>query len=566
MKTSKYILLLIVTFKTYAQNISTLDPEQEKKVDKIFEDAGWKMPHTAGIAFAIIKDGNVVYKKSFGASDIENKIPITSRTRFNLAHTSVHFTAYAMLKLVTEGKISLKDDVRKHLEPLSNFDQKVTLEDLLRSSSGIYDHDVLLGICGWSPTDNFSQNNILKLISLQKNPVFEPGTAYTRSDTNFVLLARLIAKISGKSFKAYMEGDIFIPLGMNDTFVRTNSTSLDDRIAKAYRNQDEKIFGNESRNELSGNNNIFSSIEDLILWEKHLANKNDEHKQIIDLMDTSVTLDDGRTNSTSWGDLTLGQLYGHKERGVFSTYIVGSLGGHDSSIFKFPNQDYVAIALSNDGNGYNGYTGVIAAHNILEQHFTEPETVDFSTIKTKKIHARDLKKHEGFYWDQEGELTREIKVVDDTLRYIRSSENITPLIPLDSGKFQMKMRFDDKVYVNFPKDDPNTMFYEYFGAKPIEFEKYKPITYNAQNFKNKLEGTYYNKEYGVVFKARAAKNGLVLSNAKIGDMVYLPIKPTLFLGDKWFMRSIEFSKDDNENITGFYVRNDAIRNLWFKRI
>lgn len=561
-----FCIAILLALSSNAQNQSSLTPELEQKVDRIFEEESWKMPDTPGISFAILQDKKVIYKKCFGASDIENKVPITSKTRFNLANTSSHFTAYAILKLVAENKIALDTDIRKHVEALKNFSHKVTIRDLLRGSSGIYDFYVLMSINGWDLRDNFSQQDILKLVSLQKEACFTPGTDYAMSRTNFVILAELIEHISKKSYAKYMQEDVFIPAGMKNTFVRTNAHSIYPNLAKAYRTTNEKVFTNDSKNQIIGGNNIFSSIDDLILWEQHLAKNTEKQKKVIALLNTPVKLNDGRTNSTSRGNLTLGQLYGHKERGVFSTYITGSSGGHDSSIFKFPNQNYIAIALSNDGNGYNGYTGVIAAHRILENHFTEPETVDFSTIKTKKISNNKLKSFEGRYWDQLGELSREIKVVNDTLRYIRANNMATPLIPISDYKFQMKVQFDDKIYIAFPKDKPGTMLYEYAGAESIPFQKYQPKTYSDQELVKKYNGIYLNKEYTIMFTAKTTNKKLVISNSKIGDILYTPIHSNIFVGDKWFMQSIEFKRNASGETIGFFIKNNSIRNLYFEKL
>lgn len=569
MKVIRALLLciaMILALNSNAQNQSSLPLELEQKIDRIFEDEGWKMPKTPGIAFAILQDNKIVYKKSFGASDIENKIPITSKTRFNLAHTSSSFTAYAILKLVAENKITLDEDVRNHIDALKNFSHKITVRNLLTGSSGIYDFYILMSINGWDTRDHFTQKNILKSVSQQKEASFAPGTDYAMSRTNFVILAELIKRISEKSYKQYMQEDIFMPAGMKNTFVRTNSNSIYPNLAKAYRTTNDKVFTNDSKNEIVGSNNIFSTIDDLILWEQHLAKPTVSQKKIIALMNTYAKLNNGRTNSTSRGNLTLGQYYGHKERGVFSTYITGSSGGHDSSIFKFPNQNYIAIALSNDGNGYNGYTGVIAAHRILEEHFTEPETVDFATIKTKKLSNDKLKSLEGHYWDQLGELSREIKVVNDTLRYIRTNNISAPLIPIEEDKFQMKVRFDDKIYILFPKGQPGTMLYQYDGAESIPFKKYQSITYTKTELINDFAGIYLNKEYNTLFRATAINDTLTISNSKIGEIKYTPIQANLFVGDKWFMQSIEFKRNTSGEAIGFYIKNDAIRNLYFEKI
>ncbi|MDH7444225.1 serine hydrolase domain-containing protein [Aquimarina sp. 2201CG14-23] len=526
----------------------------------------WKGPDSPGVSFAIIKDGKVISKKNYGFSDIENKTPITSQTRFNLGQSSAHYTAYGLLKLIVAGKLSLNDDARKHIKELQNINQVITVKNLLYGSSGIYDYQVLKTICGWDYTEFFSQKDLLRLVASQKDLTYTPGTDYSETDTNFALIAELIANVSGKSFKAYMEEDVFKPLGMKNTFIKTNESTMYQNVARSYRSEDDNIVFNNSGNTVLGINNMYSCIDDLILWERHINNASGDNQKIVQQMNAIIQLDNGRTNNTSSGELTLGQLYGHKERGMFSTYILGSSGGHDSSIFKFPPQNYTAIALSNNGDGYNGYLGVISAHNIMEAHFPEPETTDFNQVKTKILSKKQLQKHEGHYWDQLGELSREIKVINDTLRYVRTNGNINPLIPLSNNKFQMKVQFDDKIYIEFPEEESGIMEFQYLGAEPIEFKKYTQKVYEKQDLIKLFSGIYINKAYNIIYNIKEDNNKLTLSNAKNESIHFTSITSMLFSGDQWYLRSVEFTKDKNQKINGFYVRNNAIRNLWFEKI
>lgn len=560
------LLGMLVVCSALGQNYSILPQDLEKKVDKIFEREDLNSFPSPGVSFGILYKGKIVYKKSYGQSDIENNKVITSKTLFNLGQTSAYFTAFAIAKLIVENKLSLDEDVREHLDILKNYDHKITVRDLLGHSSGIYDFNILLQICGWNYYENISQQDVLKAISLQKEAAFKPGTDYAESDSNFVVLAELIAKISGQPYQEYMKEHVFSLAGMKQTVVRTSSTQFIEGMAKSYRKQEGKIFLNHSENDVLGINNIFSSVDDLIHWHKYLSNVNENTHKILKLIDRKVVLENGRTYSVSQGNLQLGQLYGHKERGAYSTYILGSAGGHDSSIFRFPDQDYVAVALSNNGNGYNGYYGVISAHRIMDKSFTEPETVDFDKIETKKLSREELKEHEGFYWDALGELSREIRVINDTLRYVRGGGNTTSLIALSTHKFQMKMEFDDKIYVTFSKGKSKKMFYEYEGAEPIPFEKYTPITVNNTMLAKSFKGTYVNREYQITFYAKPESGALILENVKTGKITYKPIKPELFLGNRWFMASIHFKRNSEGKVRGFHAKHNSIRNLYFEKI
>lgn len=116
------VLLLVVGFLTttaFGQNGN--DP-LTKKVDELF--ASWNKPDSPGAAIAVIKDGAVVYKRGYGSANLEYNIPITPATVFHVASVSKQFTAFAATLLASQGKLSLDDDIRKHLPEVPDFGKK----------------------------------------------------------------------------------------------------------------------------------------------------------------------------------------------------------------------------------------------------------------------------------------------------------------------------------------------------------------------------------------------------------------------------------------------------------
>ncbi|MEN1785801.1 MAG: serine hydrolase domain-containing protein [Bacteroidota bacterium] len=559
-------LLLAWGGQLRAQSKVAFPQEVTTAIDRIFEDAGWNEVNAPGIAFAIVKEGTVPYQKYLGSADITNAIPITKETRFNLGQLSAHFTAYSILQLVVGKKLKLDEDVRSHIPQLQHFSQKVTVQHLLSSSSGLYDYHTLLTVMGRSIAEPLSQTTILQLVARQKALSFIPGTDFAESDTNFVILAELITKISGQPYAQYLQEQLFKPLGMLQTFVRDRADAIHPKVAHAYRTEQNNLFDNTTNNSILGSNNVFSSIKDLILWEKHLKKLENNSPELAKLVRRPVTLDNGKKYSTSAGELSLGQWYGHLERGAYSTYLLGSSGGHDSAIFKFPEQDYVAIALSNDGRGYNGFTGVMAAHLAIATAFTEPETTDYTTLKTIKKSPEQLAAFEGNYWDALGELSREIKVTNDTLRYVRTNGNSNALIPLSTNRFQMKVPYDDKIYLTFSEGNPKTMTYEYLGADPIPFEQYTPIVIEERAILDRYKGTYINRDYSLVFTVKVRQGELVVRNSRMQPYTYTPLKENTFFGTSWFMGHLAFKEDRSGAITGFVVTNNRLRNLTFEKL
>jgi len=191
-----------------------------------------------GLSVSIVQKGNVVYQKSFGNADIKTVTPVTSNTPFAIASMTKVFTAISMLQLIEEGKAGLDDQIGTYLPDLTNDDWKLrTIRNLLSMSSGIPELSFCSGgskdgeICENSPPFIFnacgdgssceSANRIPYEEYLEKVAAvpmqFEPGSEYFYSNTNFLLLGKLIEAISGKSYEEYLLDNILTPLGMSDT-------------------------------------------------------------------------------------------------------------------------------------------------------------------------------------------------------------------------------------------------------------------------------------------------------------------------------------------------------------
>src|SRR5687767_2108714 len=105
------------------------------EVDKIF--APWDRADSPGAAVVIVKDGAVVYRHGYGYANLEHRIPITPQTRFDVASVAKQFTGLAIAMLIQQGKISLDDDIRKHLPDVPDFGKPITIANLLYHTSGL---------------------------------------------------------------------------------------------------------------------------------------------------------------------------------------------------------------------------------------------------------------------------------------------------------------------------------------------------------------------------------------------------------------------------------------------
>ena len=174
-----------------------------------------------GAAVALIRNGEVVWMSGYGFADIATAKPVTPETGFNVGSISKTPAAWAVMHLVEEGKVDLDRPIEFYLKrwrlPTTSFDNgQVTVRRLLSHTSGISTHDYH----GWDPDkplppieDSLSG----KTGTGEVHVVSTPGSAFSYSGANFLILALLVEEISKQPFQTYVESAIFKPLHMRHT-------------------------------------------------------------------------------------------------------------------------------------------------------------------------------------------------------------------------------------------------------------------------------------------------------------------------------------------------------------
>ncbi|WP_025741413.1 serine hydrolase domain-containing protein [Aquimarina pacifica] len=554
-----------INLNAQKSDFSKLSDIQEKEIYSIFSILD--SVHKPGAAVAIISKGELVYKKGFGMANLEYQIPITPQTKFQIAAMSRHFTAFAILMLEEEGVINLTDDIKKFIPELIEYDKKITIEHLLSQSDGLCGYIPLKELGGWDTTV-FNQKHAIQLLSKQKKLGFDPGSDFAYTDTSMLLLAEVIARASDMSFAKFMKERLFEPLKMNNTLIREDFGQIISDAAISYEVNENGGY-KKSTMFLStiGATNMFSTVEDLVKWELHLKKPVLVSQKVITRLHSFIKLKNGKEYNVPWGKLTYGQQYVHKERGINTAYLGGSMAGHASSIFKFDEQDFIVIVLSNTGETYTGYYGMQSAYSFLKDKFTEPITVDFTKIPTKKLTVKELNRYTGSYWDEKYGLSRKIEVKNDTLRYIRTNGYESSLIPLGNDNFQMKVTGDDKIYVSFEVKNTTDkkMTFTIGEADPFLMEYYVPSKYTDKEY-NQFVGAYYCEMLDVVYHVDIEDNKLVFDNVRSGKTIFSHIKENTFSGNHEFLSNIQIIKDTSGRITGFFVKYETLHDLWFKKI
>jgi CubicO group peptidase (beta-lactamase class C family) len=206
------------------------DPERRSKlatafpeIDRLMQDFAAR-EHVPGATWGIVIDGELAHVGVTGSRDLASKAPVGEDTVFRIASMTKSFTAMAILKLRDEGKLALDDPAEKYVPELARLtyptsdSPKITVRHLLSHSEG-FPEDNPWGDQQLSATDE--QFTLLMRRGIPfSNP---PGVAYEYSNYGFAILGRIVSKVSGVPYKAYVAANILKPLGMSSTTLEPNT-------------------------------------------------------------------------------------------------------------------------------------------------------------------------------------------------------------------------------------------------------------------------------------------------------------------------------------------------------
>src|ERR1700682_510122 len=214
------------------------DEKSAAAVDEVFADL--TKAGSPGCALGVYRDGKILYSKGYGLANLEERVPISPQTVFDIGSTSKQFSAASILLLEKQGKLSVNDDVRKHIPELPDYGQKITILQLLNHTSGLRDYLTLMELAGINTDSVTTDEDALALIERQKALNFAPGSDWLYSNTGFFLLSIIVKRASGKTLREFAAENLFTPLEMTHTQFRDDHASLIANRALAYDEKEKK--------------------------------------------------------------------------------------------------------------------------------------------------------------------------------------------------------------------------------------------------------------------------------------------------------------------------------------
>lgn len=221
------IILVFIGANASAQ--APLSPDLIEKIDKVATDT-LARTGVPSASIAIVKDGQIVYTKAYGDARLDPRTPATPQMRYSIGSISKQFTAFSILLLQEQGKLSLDDKVAKYIPDLTRANE-VTIRQLLSHTSGYQDY--------W-PQD-YVMPMMMQPVTAQKildtwarKPLdFDPGTKWQYSNTNYVIAGVIIEKVARMPLLRFLQEKVFTPLGMTSVS-DTDQAKLGDTDPSGY--------------------------------------------------------------------------------------------------------------------------------------------------------------------------------------------------------------------------------------------------------------------------------------------------------------------------------------------
>ena len=318
-----------------------------QQIDAVF--AEMSAPQHPGAALLVVDRDQIVYQHGYGLADIENNRPITADTSFYLASLSKQFTAMAITMLAERHQLRYDDPLLAYFPQFPHWASGITLRHLLHHMSGLPEYFPLFtSHSEGKPVREFTRDitgitnqAVLERVIQAAGLDFPVGEQYRYCNTGYILLALIVEAVSGQSFADFLKANIFDPLGMTRTLVYDPSHPAVHKLAQGYTREEDRFERWDYPLLTAGDGGLFSTLNDLFLWDQALNTERLVPKLSLRQISTSGTLNNGTPVGYGFGWMT--NVFEGKRHVAHG----GSLVAYNNYIIRFLDTQRTIIVLTN---------------------------------------------------------------------------------------------------------------------------------------------------------------------------------------------------------------------------
>ena len=341
--------------------------------------------HLIGVSVGVMQNGKVILAKGYGVRDIASKAAVTPNTMFAIGSVTKQFTCSAMLMLAEQHKLSLKDPVSKYFPSLTRA-KDITLIDLGGHLSGYRDYYPLDFVDREMQKPQTADAIITEYATRPLD--FEPRSRYSYSNTGFLILGRVIEKVSGQSFGSVLSTRIFQPLSLTRTAYEPKPSAGSD-MARGYTSfglADPIPADPEAEGWAGPAGAIWSTPSNLLTWDLSLLDRKLLSDSSYKVLTTPQRLTDGRSSGYGCGegvnDRGLGVVLSHG----------GAVSGFVAQNTVIPSTRSAVVLLSNSDFSPIGALNQELIAKVMPKSPDVPSVVGLSALEAAKKFLTELER------------------------------------------------------------------------------------------------------------------------------------------------------------------------------
>ena len=556
-------LAIVVAPNARAQDIIGVRDVRAQRADSVFQR--FDRTDSPGCALGVYQDGKILYARGYGMESLEHGVALSPRSVLDVGSISKQFTAMSILMLQKEGKLSLDDPIRKYIPEMPAYADKITLRRALSQTSGLRDLYVMMGQTGRT----FAGDTIdaLRVITHSAEPNYTPGERYLYTNSGWILAAQIVYRLTGKTLAEFAEERIFAPLGMHDTRILADVTTIIPNGAEGYAPQSGgragfRVARSTYDGAIMGAGAVHTSVEDFGRWLNNYDSPIVGARDIIETMTTATKLNDG-SPARSGPDqayaigLNVGSL-----RGLRVVSHGGSWAGYRGHFLRFPDQHFAVATFCNlTTSGPDSLARKVAGIYLADRMQLDSATawtVALAGAPRVDVPAANLRALAGVWRNVERGEVRRTRLVGDTLFAIGGGDR-TRIVPLGDGRFRgesgTELRFEGDAAA------PSRMIVRTTG-ETVTYTRADTVALTPAKLAE-YAGDYRSDEVETTQTWRVEKEQLVVyaNNRRLGVL-----EPSYKDGFTRGGSVIDVQRDAKGRISGFVVEAGRVRHLRFTRL
>ena len=515
----------------------------------------WDQPGSPGAAVAVARAGKLLYAGGFGLASLEFQLPIAARTAFNAGSIAKQFTATAVLMLEAQGELSLEHKIRRYVPELPGIADRITLRQLLNHTSGLRDIWALTDLAGWMPADVRTQRQALRLLSRQRALNFAPGSSFGYSNSGYLLLAEVVARISQEDFSAWVRKHLFMPLGMTETYFYQDPGRVLANTASSYRSLGRtKGFVKDVLNSgLVGGGNLVTTVADLARWADYLLEAEVGGRPLLASLGEQPTLPGGLQTGYGMG------LFVGSYRGLPVVHHGGASAGYRSHLLIFVDESLAIIILGNVNTVRANRLAREIADLVLAEQFpaSRPDALPEPAEPGLPPQA-----YAGLY-AMGPKLLLDVRAANGQLYFLFGGTSPREMRPSGLHSFDTS---EEGVRMTFTVDEDRTankVLLQVPGGA-LQGQRLAPIALSAAQARA-YEGKYFSEELETYYTIVRADDGLTARRLRGEDIKLKPIDADRFIESQGSDLTVRFLQKRSGRIKGFEISVDRARGISFVR-